>query len=85
MRQGSLQKLQLSADAQSEHWNFSVLDLTNQIPAIFLASEKNHGIALKVDPGAQLLQHASCPLPNLGVAFDIERIVVRFKLLVERH
>ena len=85
MRQGSLKKLQLSADTQSEHWNFSVLDLIDEVPAIFIASEKNNSIMLKVDLGAQLLQHALCPLPNLGVAFCIKRIVVRFKLLVEGH
>jgi hypothetical protein len=48
MRQSSLKKLQLSADAQSEHRNFSVLDLANQIPTIFLPSEKNYGITLKI-------------------------------------
>jgi len=43
-----LKELQLSADAQSKHWNFSVPDLANQIPAIFLAGEKNYGIVLEI-------------------------------------
>ncbi|MGB8894759.1 MAG: hypothetical protein WA322_26535 [Pseudolabrys sp.] len=53
------------------------------MPAIFLASEKNNGVVLEVYFGAQLLQHALCPLPNVSVTLGIERIVVRGKLLVE--
>jgi Phage terminase, small subunit len=35
-----------------------VSDLADEMPTIFLASEKNYAIALKVDFGAQLLQRS---------------------------